>query len=145
VSESEIEELLRGASLRVTRPRVAVLTVIHEVPHADVPTIAELVRQRLGGVSTQAVYDVLKVLVDAGLARRIDLPQSPARYEVSKGDGHHHVVCRSCGTISDVDAPAGVGVVAPGDHGFATDAVEVTYWGVCPGCQGPQDEEELAS
>lgn len=134
--ESEAENLLRGASLRVTRPRVAVLSVIHEVPHQDVGTIIELVSERLGGVSTQAVYGVLNVLVEANLARRIDLPGSPALYEGQTRDEHQHAVCRTCGAITDVEGPPG-GVPAAGshDHGFTIDGVDVTYWGICPKCQ----------
>ncbi|MFC8230150.1 Fur family transcriptional regulator [Streptomyces sp. NPDC057287] len=134
--EAEARTLLRGASLRVTRPRVAVLSAVHEAPHADVSTLLTLVRTRIGTVSTQAVYDVLKTLVDAGLARRIDLPNSPARYEGQSWDDHQHVVCRSCGTIADVDAAQdSPRLEAPRGHGFTVDRVEVTYWGLCPGCR----------
>lgn len=136
VVETEAENLLRSASLRVTRPRVAVLSVIHEVPHQEVGTIIELVRDRLGAVSTQAVYGVLNVLVEAHLARRIDLPGSAARYEGQTGDEHQHAVCRSCGEITDVEGPrGGVPSAASRDHGFTIDEVDVTYWGICPNCQ----------
>lgn len=131
VNESEATTALRGASLRVTQPRVAVLTVIHDAPHVDTATVVALVRERLGNVSTQAVYDVLKVLVDAGIARRIDLPGSPARYELAHDD-HQHAVCRGCGSITDMAAPADLGA---DHHGFAVDSVAVTYWGLCPECQ----------
>ena len=94
---SELERMLRGASLRVTRPRVAVLAAVHEHPHADTHSIIGLVRDELGEVSQQAVYDVLRALTDAGLVRRIQPPGSVARYESRVGDNHHHVVCRSCG------------------------------------------------
>ncbi|MER5554612.1 Fur family transcriptional regulator [Streptomyces sp. NPDC002793] len=150
--ETEATTLLRGASLRVTRPRVAVLSAVHEAPHADVSTLLTLVRTRIGTVSTQAVYDVLKTLVDAGLARRIDLPNSPARYEGQSWDNHQHVVCRACGTIADVDVPRGsprpgpVPKAAPQEHGFTIDRVEVTYWGLCPGCRtarGQRDPESV--
>lgn len=147
VIETEARALLREASLRVTRPRVAVLSAVHEAPHSDVSTLLTLVRTRIGAVSTQAVYDVLKTLVDAGLARRIDLPNSPARYEGQSWDNHQHVVCRSCGTIADVDVPQGSPrPEAPQDHGFAIDHVEVTYWGLCPGCRtarGRRDPESV--
>ncbi|HWU09987.1 MAG TPA: Fur family transcriptional regulator [Streptomyces sp.] len=134
--ETEAKALLRGASLRVTRPRAAVLSAVHEAPHSDAGALLTLVRTRIGAVSTQAVYDVLRTLVDAGLARRIDLPNSPARYEGRSGDGHRHVVCRSCGTIADVDVPQGsLRIEAPQDHGFTIDHAEVTYWGLCPGCR----------
>lgn len=140
--ESEAETLLRGASLRVTRPRVAVLSAIHEVPHVDVGTILTMVRERLGAVSTQAVYDVLGTLVGAQLARRIDLPNSPARYEGRVGDDHQHAVCRSCGAITDVAGlKESVRLEAPRDRGFAIDDVEVTYWGICPACQTEHGRE----
>jgi Fur family ferric uptake transcriptional regulator len=143
VIETEARTLLRGASLRVTRPRVAVLSAIHEAPHADVSTLLTLVRTRIGAVSTQAVYDVLKTLVDAGLARRIDLPNSPARYEGQTWDDHQHVVCRSCGTIADVDAPpAAPRLDTRHDHGFTIDHVEVTYWGLCPVCRTERGQRE---
>ncbi len=142
--ETEMESLLRAASLRVTRPRVAVLSVLHDAPHADVTTVVTMVRERIGAVSTQAVYDVLKALVDAGLARRIDLAGSAARYEIMRGDGHEHVVCRGCGAIKDVDKPsdAELGTTAD-DHGFAIEGVEVTYWGLCPTCQSDDREPDL--
>src|ERR1035437_2367998 len=97
--------MLRGASLRVTRPRVAVLGAVHEHPHADTSSIIGLVREDLGGVSQQAVYDVLRALSAAGLVRRIHPPGSVARYELRVGDNHHHVVCRSCDEL----APGGWG------------------------------------
>src|ERR1700734_322336 len=96
---SELERVLRGASLRVTRPRIAVLAAVHEHPHADTTSIVGFVRQDLGEVSQQAVYDVLRALTDAGLVRRIHPSGSVARYESQVGDNHHHLVCRSCGAI----------------------------------------------
>ena len=100
---ADLEGMLRKASLHVTRPRVAVLAAVHDHPHADTNAILGLVRKRLGGVSQQAVYDVLRALTDAGLVRRIYARGSVARYESRVGDNHHHVVCRSCGAIADVD------------------------------------------
>lgn len=147
VTETEAKALLRGASLRVTRPRVAVLSAVHEAPHSDASTLLTLVRTHIGAVSTQAVYDVLRTLVDAGLARRIDLPSSAARFEGRSRDDHQHVVCRSCGTIADVDVPQGAPRPGtPEDHGFTVDHVEVTYWGLCPGCRaerGRRDPESV--
>ena len=99
----DVEQLLRAASLRVTRPRVAVLAAVQEHPHASTDTVIEAVRRDLGEVSHQAVYDVLRALTTAGLLRRIQPSGSVARYESRVGDNHHHVVCRSCGTIADVD------------------------------------------
>jgi Fe2+ or Zn2+ uptake regulation protein len=133
---SELEGMLRGASLRITRPRVAVLATLHDHPHADTLSIIGLVRGELGEVSHQAVYDVLRALTDAGLVRRIHPPGSVARYESRVGDNHHHVVCRSCGVIADVDCalwPAPC--LTPSDaHGFAIDEAEVIYSGLCPEC-----------
>jgi Fur family transcriptional regulator, stress-responsive regulator len=128
--------MLRGVALRVTRPRVAVLSAVHENPHADTDSIIGVVRQDLGEVSHQAVYDVLRALTGTGLLRRIEPPGSVARYEARVGDNHHHVVCRSCGAIADVDCAVGAApcLTASDDHGFAIDEAEVIYWGLCPAC-----------
>ena len=133
---TDLERLLRGADLRVTRPRLAVLAAVHEHPHADTDSIIGAVRRDLPGVSHQAVYDVLRVLSGAGLVRRIQPSGSVARYESRVGDNHHHVVCRVCGTIADVDCAVGHTpcLTASDDHGFAIDEAEVTYWGTCPEC-----------
>lgn len=133
---SDPEQLLRAADLRVTRPRVAVLTAVHEHPHADTDSIIGAVRQNLAEVSHQAVYDVLRALTTAGLVRRIQPSGSVARYESRVGDNHHHVVCRSCGAIADVDcaAEATPCLTAADDHGFSIDEAEVIYWGTCPAC-----------
>lgn len=127
---------LRGAALRVTRPRLAVLSVVHARPHLDTDAIIGLVREELGAVSHQAVYDVLRALTAAGLLRRIQPRGSVARYEARVGDNHHHVVCRSCGAIADVDCATGTTpcLTASDDHGFVIDEAEVVYWGLCPGC-----------
>jgi Fur family ferric uptake transcriptional regulator len=132
----DVEQLLRGASLRVTRPRVAVLAAVQERPHASTDAIIELVRRDLGEVSHQAVYDVLRALTTAGLLRRIQPSGSVARYEARIGDNHHHVVCRSCGTIADVDCAVDeTPCLTPSDdHGFVIDEAEVVYWGTCPQC-----------
>jgi Fur family ferric uptake transcriptional regulator len=133
------EEVLRSRGLRVTRPRLAVLDVLAEGNgrHLDVDEIAARVRQRLDSVSTQAVYDVLGVLSRAGLARRIEPAGSPARFEARAGDNHHHVVCRGCGTITDVDCVVGAAPCLDPTlaHGFEVDEAEVTFWGLCPTCQ----------
>jgi Fur family transcriptional regulator, stress-responsive regulator len=133
---SELERMLRGASLRVTRPRVAVLAAVYDHPHADTHSIVGVVREHLAEVSVQAVYDVLRALTDAGLVRRIHPPGSVARYESRVGDNHHHVVCRSCGVIADVDCAVGAApcLTPSSDHGFAIDEAEVTYSGLCSGC-----------
>jgi Fur family ferric uptake transcriptional regulator len=133
---TEFERMLRGADLRVTKPRVAVLAAVHEHPHADTGSIIDLVRGDLGDVSHQAVYDVLRALTDADLLRRIQPTGSLARYEPQSGDNHHHIVCRSCGAIADVACAVGAApcLTASHDHGFAVDEAEVTYWGICPAC-----------
>ncbi|MEZ5078898.1 MAG: Fur family transcriptional regulator [Solirubrobacterales bacterium] len=132
----ECERLLRGADLRVTRPRVAALTAVYDRPHADTNAVVDAVREDLGEVSVQAVYDVLGALTDAGLVRRIQPSGSVARYESRVGDNHHHVVCRSCGAIADVDCATGTTpcLTASEDHGFTIDEAEVIYWGLCPDC-----------
>jgi Fur family ferric uptake transcriptional regulator len=128
--------MLRGAALRVTRPRVAVLTAVHARPHADTDAILGAVRADLGDVSHQAVYDVLKVLTTARLVRRIQPAGHVARYESRVGDNHHHVVCRSCGVIADADCAVGSApcLTASDDHGFTIDEAEVIYWGQCSDC-----------
>ncbi len=133
---------LRAAELRVTRPRVAVLEAVGAHPHADTDTIAAAVRRALPEVSRQAVYDVLAALTAARLIRRIQPSGSVARYETRVGDNHHHVVCRSCGAIGDVDcAFGGVPCLTPNDdRGFVVDEAEVIYWGYCPDCADPAPE-----
>jgi Fur family transcriptional regulator, stress-responsive regulator len=133
---SDAERLLRGADLRVTRPRVSVLSAVHDHPHADTDSIIQVVREDLGEVSHQAVYDVLRALTDAGLLRRIQPSGSVARYEARVGDNHHHVVCRSCGVIADVDCAVGEApCLDASDHqGFTIHEAEVTYWATCPAC-----------
>ncbi|MFC5749889.1 Fur family transcriptional regulator [Actinomadura rugatobispora] len=132
--------MLRRAALRVTRPRVAVLSAVHEHPHADTDSIIGAVRRELPKVSHQTVYDSLHALTAAGLVRRIQPHGSVARYESRTGDNHHHVVCRSCGAIDDVDCAVGEApcLTASDDHGFSIDEAEVIYWGLCPGCSAPQ-------
>ncbi|HEY0637058.1 MAG TPA: Fur family transcriptional regulator [Pseudonocardiaceae bacterium] len=133
---SDFERMLRGVALRVTRPRVAVLAAVHDHPHADTDSIIGVVREDLGEVSHQAVYDVLRALTATGLVRRIQPTGSVARYESRVGDNHHHVVCRSCGAIADVDCAVGATpcLAASEDHGFTIDEAEVIYWGRCPEC-----------
>ncbi|WP_448487892.1 Fur family transcriptional regulator [Mycolicibacterium boenickei] len=128
--------MLRGADMRVTRPRVAVLHAVHAHPHADTDTIIRAVREELPEVSHQAVYDSLHALTAAQLVRRIQPSGSVARYESRVGDNHHHVVCRLCGAIADVDCAAGSApcLTASTDHGFEIDEAEVIYWGLCPEC-----------
>lgn len=128
--------MLRGADLRVTRPRVAVLSAVHDHPHADTDSLLAATRERLPEVSHQAVYDVLRALTAAGLVRRLQPSGSVARYEARVGDNHHHVVCRSCGAIVDVDCAVGYApcLTAADDAGFEIDEAEVIYWGRCSAC-----------
>lgn len=128
---------LRAHGLRVTRPRLAVLEVLAEGGHLDVDEITRRVRSRLDSVSTQAVYDVLGALSRVGLARRLEPAGSPARFEARTGDNHHHVVCRACGAIADVDCVVSAAPCLEPEpaNGYVIDEAEVTFWGVCPDCQ----------
>jgi Fur family ferric uptake transcriptional regulator len=133
--------MLRAADLRVTRPRVAVLTAMHDLPHADTDAIIGAVREDIGDVSHQAVYDVLRALTEAGLVRRIQPMGLVARYEARVGDNHHHVVCRSCGAIADVDCAVDYTpcLTAADDSGYEIGEAEVIYWGRCPACTTSSD------
>ncbi|MBF6220529.1 transcriptional repressor [Nocardia abscessus] len=137
---SEFQQMLRGVSLRVTRPRVAVLSAVHKHPHADTDSIIRAVRSDLPEVSHQTVYDSLNALTAVGLVRRIQPSGSVARYETRVGDNHHHVVCRACGVIADVDCVVGEApcLSASDDSGFSIDEAEVIYWGMCPDCAKSQ-------
>jgi len=136
----DAQRLLRSAGLRVTRPRTAVLNAVEAHPHSDTDAIIGIVRGDVGEVSTQAVYDVLRALTAAGLVRRIEPAGSTARYESRVADNHHHVVCRTCGAIADVDCAVGHApcLSASDDHGYRIDEAEVTYWGLCPTCSREQ-------
>ena len=129
-------EELRSAGLRVTAARVALLEAVRHGDHLGVEALAAGVRDRVGHVSLQAVYEALHALTEAGLIRRIEPPGSPARFEGRVGDNHHHVVCRSCGVVADVDCAVGEApcLTASDDHGFAIDEAEVLYWGLCSDC-----------
>ena len=133
---ADYELMLRRAPLRVTGPRLAVLAAVHTHPHSDTDSLIGVVRAALPAVSHQAVYDVLRALTSAGLVRRIQPSGSVARYEARVGDNHHHVVCRSCGAISDVDCAVGESpcLTASADAGYEIDEAEVTYWGWCRAC-----------
>jgi Fur family ferric uptake transcriptional regulator len=137
------EDQLRARGLRVTKPRLTVLEVLAGGGHLEVDEIARQVRDRLDSVSTQAVYDVLGALSRAGLARRIEPAGSPARFEARTGDNHHHVVCRACGVIADVDCVIGRSpCLDPSTaHEFEVDEAEVTFWGLCPPCQARRATE----
>ncbi len=129
-------EALRAAGLRVTPLRLAVVAALDASPHADTDTVRSAVTEHLGTASVQAVYDALAALTNAGLVRRIEPDGSPARFELRVGDNHHHVVCRTCGALADVDCAVGhAPCLAPShDHGFAIERAEVLYWGTCPSC-----------
>lgn len=135
---------LRAAGLRVTRPRLAVLAEVAAHPHADVETIATGARARLGSLSTQAVYNVVHALNDAGLLRRIESAGPPARFELATGDYHDHFVCRTCREIVDVACSPGEAprLQAGDDTDYLVDETEVTYWGLCASCQATQEAAE---
>ena len=127
---------LRGAGLRVTAARVALLETVRGGDHLGIEAIASGVRDRIGHVSLQAVYEALHALTAAGLVRRIEPAGSQPRFEGRVGDNHHHIVCRSCGAVADVDCAVGEApcLTASDDHGFAIDEAEVVYRGLCPDC-----------
>ena len=129
-------EELRGVGLRVTAARVALLETVRGGDHLGVDAVAAGVRDRIGHISLQAVYDALHALTGARLIRRIEPAGGPPRFEGRVGDNHHHVVCRSCGIVADVDCAVGEApcLTASDDQGFAIDEADVTYWGLCPAC-----------
>ncbi len=137
MSTGEATERLRDRGLRVTRPRIAVLSILARGGHLRVDEVRRQAIDDLGTVSVQAIYDVLSTLAEAELVRRIEPAGSPTQYEIRVGDNHHHLVCRSCGRVEDVDCAAGRrACLHPSDDaGFVVEAAEVTYWGLCPRCQ----------
>lgn len=140
VTSLNVRQLLQEASLRVTRPRMAVLSAVHTHPHSDTETIIVAARAELPELSHQAVYDSLRTLTAAGLLRLIQPAGSLARYESHAGNNHHHIVCRPCGLIADVDCAVGETfcLTPSDDHGFVIDTADVIYWGVCPSCSTSQ-------
>ncbi|OBA42786.1 transcriptional repressor [Gordonia sp. 852002-51296_SCH5728562-b] len=128
---------LREAGMRVTAPRLAVLEVLAEHPHSTADVVARGVREQLGAVSTQTVYDVLRSCTENGLLRSIEPAGSAVRYETRTADNHHHLVCRTCGEIVDIDCVVGQApcLVPDDDHGYTIDEAEVTFWGQCPRCR----------
>lgn len=130
-------DLLRRHGLQVTAQRIAVLRAAATTPHGTADEVTEAVRSEIGAISRQAVYDSLAVLAERGLLRRIEPAGSPARYEHRVGDNHHHLICRTCGRIEDVDCAVGAVpcLDASDDQGFEIDEAEVTYWGRCPACR----------
>jgi Fur family ferric uptake transcriptional regulator len=144
--DGEMSRALRSAGLRVTMPRLAMLTWLAGHSHATVDAIAAGVRERFGAVSTQAVYDMLAACAAAGLLRRIEPAGHPARFERRVGDNHHHLVCRRCGRTEDVDCVIGDQpcLTPVDDVGFAVDEAEVVFWGVCPTCKATEGSEDGA-
>jgi Fur family ferric uptake transcriptional regulator len=134
---------LQDAGLRVTAPRLAVLAAVRGGDHLDVEDIATVARERIGSISTQAVYDALSALTRSGLVRRIEPAGSPARFETRVDDNHHHLICRTCGTAVDVDCVVGAApCLSPSQSaGFAIDEAEVIFWGICPACRSSHPEE----
>ena len=130
-------ELLRAHGLQVTAQRLAVMRAVATCPHATSEEISKAVKDEIGSISKQAVYDVLDVLTEKKLLRKIQPAGSPARYEDRVGDNHHHAICRSCGKTVDVDCALGEApcLVASGDSGFEIDEAEVIYWGRCSRCK----------
>lgn len=145
----DAKQLLRQHGLNVTAQRLAVLEAVSAHPHATADEVVEGVRAAIGTVSRQAVYDALGVFGERGIIRRIQPAGSPARYENRVGDNHHHLVCRRCGDMMDVDCSVGSRpcLEASNDHGFVIDEAEVVYWGHCPACQSSTgaDPEPAAS
>lgn len=139
--------LLRAAGLRVTRPRIAVIDQLRVAPHTTADDLAAAVRARLGKVSRQAIYDVLHALRSASIVRVIEPAGSPAHYELHAGDNHHHLVCRRCGALADVECALGAApCLDPSQtHGYAVDEAEVVFWGLCPTCAECAEAQEPAA
>ena len=129
-------DLLHHHGVQVTAQRLAVLAAVSQRPHGTADDVAKIVRAEIGAISRQAVYNTLGVLAEKGLIRRIQPAGSPARYEDRVGDNHHHLICRTCGRMVDVDCAVGAApcLTAAADSGFAIDEAEVIYWGHCPAC-----------
>ena len=129
-------ELLRNHGLTVTAQRLAVLRAVFDLPHSTADDVDKVVREQIGAVSRQAVYDALSAFTDRGLIRRIQLAGSPARYESRVGDNHHHLICRTCNRMVDVDCAVGYRpcLTAADSSGYEIDEAEVVYWGRCPEC-----------
>jgi len=140
----DIEQLLRQHRLHVTAQRLAIMRAVSERPHATADEVADIVREGIGSISRQAVYDTLGVLVERQLLRRIQPAGSAARYEDRVGDNHHHLICRTCGSTFDIDCAVGAVpcLTASVDHGFVIDEAEVIYWGFCPACQPHHTPEQ---
>ncbi len=135
--QQSFAQQLKDCGLQVTAQRLAIMQAVTAAPHATAEELTEIVRDEIGSISRQAVYDTLGALADNRLIRRIQPTGSPARYEDRVGDNHHHLVCRGCGLIFDIDCAVGSRpcLEAKADHGFEIDEAEVVYWGRCPDCQ----------
>lgn len=145
----DVADRLRSSGMRVTSTRIAVYEELRDAGHLDADSVAARVTERLGGVSRQTVYDALRVLAEIGLVRRIEPAGSPAAlYETRVADNHHHVVCRACGSVADIDCVTGSApcLDSSDTSGFVVDEAEVTFWGLCPACQSrpPEQQEEGA-
>ena len=140
-------ELLREHGVQVTAQRLAIMRVVAEHPHATADELGDVARSQLGAISRQAVYDSLGVLVDKNLIRRIQPAGSAARYENRVGDNHHHLICRTCRMMFDVDCAAGEVpcLTADDNHGFEVDEAEVIYWGRCASCRAGDPPDDLSS
>ena len=139
-----VDQLLRGRGVQVTAQRIAIMQAVGRRPHATADDLIDEVRSVIGTISRQAVYDTLGVLVEKGLIRRIQPAGSAARYEDRVGDNHHHLICRGCGTMFDIDCAVGAApcLTAEDDHGFEIDEAEVIYWGHCPRCRKSREKDE---
>jgi Fur family transcriptional regulator, stress-responsive regulator len=137
---SDWRERLRSAGLRVTQPRLAVLEAVRESSHLAADQVSDRVRARIGTVSTQAVYDALNILTEHKILRRIEPAGSAMLFEINSGDNHHHIVCRNCGAVADVECAVGSMpcAVPQQTHGFLVEEAEVTFWGLCPDCAAQQ-------
>ena len=146
-SRDALADAIRAAGLRVTRPRTAVLSAVAAHPHAVTETIVDTVHTDSPDVSRQAVYDVLHALTDVGLLRKIQPAGHVARYETRIGDNHHHLVCRSCGDVQDVDCAIGAApcLTPLTDRGYVIDEAEVVYWGLCPDCSAAAADPEISA
>lgn len=143
-TQPEPADLLRKHGLQVTAQRLAVLRAVANSPHRTADDVAEVVRAEIGAISRQTVYDALGVLADNGLIRRIQPAGSAARFEDRVGDNHHHLICRQCGTVVDVDCAVGDRpcLTAAADAGFEVDEAEVIYWGRCPQCRAASGDHD---
>jgi Fur family ferric uptake transcriptional regulator len=144
---TDAAELLRQRGIQVTAQRLAVLRAVSSEPHITADAVADAVRNQIGAISLQSVYDALNVLVAEKLIRRIQPAGSPARFEDRVDDNHHHLICRSCGKMVDVDCALGRApcLKARNDTGYEIDEAEVVYWGRCPGCLGKSRKSKKRS